>query len=60
MNVYQSCYDLIQTYIYGGVELTQHMELTTTILATCAAVFVFSIPFLVVFWIIKFLSSIGL
>lgn len=47
-SVYQSCFDLIHTYIYGGVELTSDMSLVCTLLATCASIFCFALPFVVV------------
>lgn len=55
MNIYQNCFDLIQQYIYGGVELTSHMELTAVILATCACVALFALPFVLVYWACKFI-----
>lgn len=53
MNIYQDVFDLIQQYIYGGVELTSNMELVAITLATTACVFVFALPFLVVWKVIK-------
>lgn len=55
--IYQECFSLIQQYIYGGVELTADMSLTATILATVASIFVFSLPFLIVLWVIKFITG---
>lgn len=57
MSVYQSCFDLIHTYIYGGVELTSDMNLVATLIATIACIFCFSLPFLVVWLIIKLIIS---
>lgn len=48
MSVYQSCFDLIHTYIYGGVTLTSDMSLICTLLSTIACVFVFAVPFIIV------------
>ena len=53
MSIYQDCFDLIQQYIYGGVELTSDMSLVATTLSTTACVFVFALPFLVVWKVIK-------
>lgn len=53
MNIYQDCFDLIVQYIYGGVELTSNMELVAITLATTACVFVFALPFLVVWKVIR-------
>lgn len=53
MNIYQNCLDLIHTYIYGGATLTADMSLVAVTLATCATVFTFALPFLLVWKIIK-------
>ena len=55
MSIYQNIYDLIVQYIYGGVQLTADMELVTVSLATCACIFVFSLPFLLVWKVLKML-----
>ena len=57
MSIYQSCFDLIHTYIYGGVELTSDMNLVATLIATIACIFCFALPFLVVWLIIKLIIS---
>lgn len=48
MGIYQELYNLIQQYIYGGVELTSHMDLVATLVATAGSLFVIAIPFIVV------------
>lgn len=53
MNIYQDVFDLIQQYIFGGVELTANMELVAITLASIACVFVFALPFLVVWKVIR-------
>lgn len=53
MSIYQNIYDLIVQYIYGGGALTADMELVTVTLSTIACVFVFALPFLVVWKVIK-------
>lgn len=53
MSIYQNIYDLIVQYIYGGGALTADMELVTVTLSTMACVFVFALPFLVVWKVIK-------
>lgn len=53
MNIYQNCMDLIQTYIFGGAEFTSNTELVAIALSTCATVFLFALPFLLVWKIIK-------
>lgn len=46
--IYQGLFDLIQTYIYGGVELTADMNLVCTLLATAGSIFCIALPFVVV------------
>lgn len=58
MSVYQSCFDLVVTHIYGGVELTSDMNLVATLIATIASVFCFAIPFIVVYLFIRLLVGI--
>lgn len=54
--IYPQIYELLQTYIYGAdAVLTGDQTLTLTIMATTACVFVVSIPFIVVFGVIKML-----
>ena len=53
MGIYQSCYDLVAQYIYGGVQLTSDMSLVATIIATMASVGIFALPFVVVAFVIK-------
>ena len=53
MGIYQSCYQLIQQYIYGGAELTADMSLTATLISTTASIALFAIPFVLVFWVCK-------
>lgn len=58
MGIYQSCYDLIHTYVYGGVELTANMDLVCILVATAASLFCIALPFLVVWKMIKLISGI--
>lgn len=58
MGIYQSCYDLIHTYVYGGVELTTNMDLTCVLVATAASLFCVALPFCVVWKIIKMIANI--
>lgn len=53
-NPYQTCYDLFNTYVYGGtvVEGT-YEDLVCIQVSTLACLFLFSLPFLVVFWVIR-------
>ena len=53
-NPYQTCYDLFNTYVYGGtvVEGT-YEDLVCIQVSTLACLFLFALPFLVVFWVIR-------
>ena len=54
MNIYQNLFDLINTYIYGNsVVAGSYQELVCILVATCACIFVFALPFLVVYFVIK-------
>lgn len=53
--MYQNLYELIQTSIYGTMELTGDMELTLTIMSTLGCVFLISLPFLLIYKVIRML-----
>lgn len=54
MNAYQICYDLINTYIYGGTVVDGTFnDLVCTQLSTIGCVFCFAIPFYVAYRILK-------
>lgn len=54
MSIYDSLYDLIQTYIFGGVaELGSNQELVCMLTSTIGSIFLISIPFVVVYFIIR-------
>lgn len=55
MNIYQNIYDLIHTYIFGGDALTANTELITILLSSVGCVFVFSLPFLLIYKVLKML-----
>lgn len=55
MSMYQSLFDLIHTHIYGSVELTSDMNLVCTLIATMGCLFLFAIPFFVVYKSITFI-----
>lgn len=59
MSMYQSFFDLIHTHVYGGVELTSDMNLVCTLISTIGCLFFVSIPFLVVYWVLRFVCSFG-
>lgn len=55
--IYQSIYELVHQYIYGGVELTEAMELVNITLSTIGCLAVTAIPFVVVFFALRFIFS---
>ena len=57
MNIYQDIFDIVKQYIFGGVDLTANMDLVAITLATIGCVFVFSLPFVIVWRIIKVLMG---
>lgn len=52
MGIYQGIYDIIHTYIFGGVAMSSNMELVCILIATICCVFFISIPFLLVWKLI--------
>lgn len=57
MGIYQNLYNIIQTYIYGGIEITPNIDLVCTLVATIGSVFVVSIPFMVVWFVIRLITG---
>lgn len=57
MSIYQSIFDLIHTYVYGGVTLTSDMSLVCTLVSTCACLFCVALPFLIVWKVIKLICG---
>lgn len=57
MSIYQSIFDLIHTYVYGGVTLTSDMSLVCTLVSTCACFFCVALPFLIVWKVIKLICG---
>lgn len=58
-SIYQSCFDLIHTHIYGAVELSSDMNLVCTLIATAACIFLFALPFIIVYKVISFITTCG-
>lgn len=57
MSIYQSLYDLIQTYIFGGVaELGSNQELICMLIASVGSIFLVAIPFAVVWKLILLIT----
>lgn len=57
MPIYQSCYELIEQYIYGTVEVGSYQELVCIAFSTLACLFVMALPFILVYMIIRFIVS---
>lgn len=55
MSIYQNLFDLIHSHIYGGVTLTPDMNLVCTLISTIGCVFLVSLPFLLVWKVIRML-----
>lgn len=52
--MYQGLYDLIMTYVYGGVaSITPDMELVATLVATFGCLFFVALPFLLLWKVVK-------
>ena len=49
MNIYQTCYDLVNQYIYGSsIQVGTYQDLVAIVVATAACIFVFALPFFIV------------
>lgn len=60
MIIYDTLYELLNTYIYGSPEvLTAYQELTLTNLSTIGSVFVCALPILTVYWLFRMVSTLG-
>ena len=60
MGIYQSIYDLLMNAFYAISDsslLTGWQDMTLTVLATIAVVFVFAIPFVVVWKVIQMICG---
>ena len=58
MNIYQTCYDLINQYIFNmTLQSGTHQDLIAVMLSTIATVFLFALPFLVVWKVIKLIMG---
>lgn len=58
INLFQTCYDLLNQYIFGGIVVVgngTYQDLVLTLLATIGVIFCISIPFIVVYKFIKVL-----
>lgn len=55
--IYQSCFDLVEQYIFGSVAVGSYQELVCIIVAVTACLFVMALPFILVWRIIKLLGG---
>lgn len=54
MNIYNSLYDLIVTYVFGGVvDVGSVQELAVTLCSLFGTVSLIAMPFIFIFWVIK-------
>lgn len=54
MNIYQSLYDTLNTYVFGNsIVANSVQDLATTLISLGGTIFLVAIPFLVVWRIIK-------
>lgn len=53
MSIYQSLYNLIETYIFGSITPESVQDLATTLISLMGCVFLIALPFMIVFKIIK-------
>ena len=57
MVIYNSIYDLVVQYLFGVVEVGSHQELVSIALASIGTIFVFAIPFILVYKVIKMVAG---
>ena len=58
VSIYWSIYDTIVDYIFGGIELmNSETTLITILLSSLASIFVFALPFIVCWKLIKMLME---
>ena len=51
--IYDSIYNLIETYIFGIVQVGTYQELICILLSSVGCIFVFSLPFVLVWKVVK-------
>lgn len=58
MNIYESLYNLLEEFVFGGEIVAQSVQdLTATLLSTCGTIFVVALPFIVVFFALKLICG---
>lgn len=54
MGIYQICYDLLNTYLFGGiVDVGTYQDLICILLSAIGCIFIFAIPFIIIWRTIK-------
>lgn len=54
--MYQNLYDLINTYIFNGAVVPmEYTDLVCTLAATVGSLALVAVPFVVVYWLAKFI-----
>ena len=56
---YYDLYDIIVSTVYGTTELTPEQRMVSTLAATCFSFVVIAFPLLCIFWLFKFVCSLG-
>lgn len=57
--MYFEIYNLILEWLYSGGEVTSEIEMVCTFLSTLSTIAVFVVPFVIVFFVIRFICNIG-
>lgn len=53
MSIYENLYDMLHYYIFGFAEITPSIDLALTLVSLCACLFCVSIPFMLVWKLIR-------
>lgn len=53
--MYQTIYDLVVQVLYNTTTITGWQEMFVTIISSCAVLFAFAVPFVIVWKVIKML-----
>lgn len=56
-SLYYQAYEMFRGFIYGDGDISSDQSLTLTIISTLAVLFVVALPFLIVFFVIKFVCG---
>lgn len=58
MNIYNTLYELINTYVYGGSIVAESVaDLVATLISTAGCIFLIAVPFMLVWRICKLLMG---